>query len=481
MSASNDGARTRVITERRTIDYIPDVERHGGLLSQFTLWMAANLQITAIVTGALAVVLGGDVFWSLVALLLGQVVGGAVMALHGAQGPQLGLPQMISSRVQFGVYGAVIPIALVCLMYVGFSASGSVLAGQAVSQLLHVNDAVGIVVFTAIIVVFTVLGYRVIHGIGRIASVVGVLAFVYMFAQLLIGHDISALLANRHFTLSSFLLSMSLSASWQIAFGPYVADYSRYLPRSTSPRKTFWAIGLGSVIGAQTSMVFGVFAAALAGKQFSGHEVSFVVGLGATGGIAALLYFAIAFGKITITTLNAYGSVMSITTVVSGFKGDNRLSARSRLVYILAMVGAAMWLALAGRHAFLKEFSSFILFLLAFFTPWSAINLVDYYFITRDRYDVPALYDPNGRYGRWNVTGIAVYVIGVLVQLPFISSAFYTGPLVDPLDGADISWIIGLAVPAALYYVAARSTAKHTPPRLILPTDPALAAEPFSK
>ncbi|HEY1999276.1 cytosine permease [Paraburkholderia sp.] len=481
MSAFNDRTPARVVAERRTIDYIPDAERHGGLLSQFTLWIAANLQITAIVTGALAVVLGGDVFWSLVALLLGQVIGGAVMALHGAQGPQLGLPQMISSRVQFGVYGAVIPIALVCLMYVGFSASGSVLAGQAVAQLMHVDDALGIVVFTAIIVVFTVLGYRVIHGIGRIASVVGVIAFVYMFAQLLIGHDVSALLTNRHFTLSSFLLSMSLSASWQIAFGPYVADYSRYLPRSTSPRKTFWAIGLGSVIGAQTSMIFGVFAAALAGKQFSGHEVSFVVGLGASGGIAALLYFAIAFGKITITTLNAYGSVMSLTTVVSGFKGDNRLSTRGRLAYILVMVGAAMWLALAGRHAFLKEFSSFILFLLAFFTPWSAINLVDYYFITRDRYDVPALYDPNGRYGRWNVTGIVIYVIGVLVQLPFISSAFYTGPLVDALDGADISWIIGLAVPAVLYFVAARRAVEHIPSQLILPTDPALVAKPFSK
>ena len=477
MSASQTGAQSGVIAERRTIDYIPEAERHGGLASQFTLWLAANLQITAIVTGALAVVLGGDVFWSLIGLMVGQLLGGGVMALHGAQGPQLGLPQMISSRVQFGVYGAVIPIALVCLMYVGFSASGSVLAGQAVAQLLHVDDAVGIVVFTAVIVGFTVFGYRVIHAIGRVASVIGVLAFVYMFARLLTGHDIGSLLANRHFTLSSFLLSMSLSASWQIAFGPYVADYSRYLPSSTSPRKTFWAIGLGSVIGAQVAMVFGVFAAALAGKQFSHHEVSFVVSLGGSGAIAALLYFAIAFGKITITTLNAYGSVMSIATVVSGFRGEQRLSTRNRAVYIVGMVGLAMGLALAGRHAFLKEFSSFILFLLAFFTPWSAINLVDYYFITKDRYDVPALYDPDGRYGRWNMTGIAVYAIGVLVQFPFISSAFYTGPLVDKLDGADISWIVGLAVPALLYYFAARHKAHVAPAHLILPAQPASSAK----
>src|ERR1700691_1068247 len=131
--------------EARSIDYVPVAERHGGLASQFSLWLAANLQITAIVTGALAVIFGGDVFWSLVALVIGQLIGGTVMALHGAQGPQLGLPQMISSRVQFGVYGAMIPIVLVCLMYVGFSASGSVLACQAVAQLFNVDDAVGIV------------------------------------------------------------------------------------------------------------------------------------------------------------------------------------------------------------------------------------------------------------------------------------------------------------------------------------------------
>src|SRR5260370_1608473 len=107
--------------EVRSIDYLPDRERHGGLASQFTLWLAANLQITAIVTGALAVVFGGDVFWSLVALLLGQLIGGAVMALHAAQGPQLGLPQMISCRVQFGIFGPVLPIVPLVLIYISLS------------------------------------------------------------------------------------------------------------------------------------------------------------------------------------------------------------------------------------------------------------------------------------------------------------------------------------------------------------------------
>ncbi len=244
--------------EVRSIDYVPDGERHGGLASQFTLWLAANLQITAIVTGALAVVFGGDVFWSLVALLFGQLIGGAVMALHAAQGPQLGLPQMISCRVQFGIYGAVIPIVAVCL-------------------------------------------------------------------------------------------SMSLSASWQIAYGPYVADYSRYLPRDTSTARVFAAVGLGSVIDSQISMTFGVLAAALAGKQFEHHEVAYIVSLGSTGAVAGLLYFSIAFGKVTVTSLNAYGSFMSMATMVSGFRRGLRISVRHRLFYIVSMVGVSVLLAIRSR------------------------------------------------------------------------------------------------------------------------------------
>jgi nucleobase:cation symporter-1, NCS1 family len=457
------------VIEVRSIDYVPESERHGGLASQFTLWLAANLQITALVTGALAVVFGGDVVFSLVALLLGQLIGGAVMALHAAQGPQLGLPQMISSRVQFGVYGAMLPIIAVCLMYIGFSASGCVLAGQATAQLLGVGEAAGIVIFSCLIVVVTLFGYRFIHVLGRVASVVGVIVFVYMFGRLFATYDVSVLLAERHFSLSRFLLAMSLSASWQIAYGPYVADYSRYLPRATSVLRVFTAVGLGSVIGSQVSMTFGVFAAALAGAQFEHHEVAYIVGLGSSGLAASLLYFGIAFGKVTVTSLNAYGSFMSMATMVSAFRRGSCIPVRHRLIYIVAMVGVSSLLALTGRHSFLKAFEAFILCLLAVFTPWSAINLIDYYCFTRSRYDVPALSDPDGRYGRWNMTGIGIYLTGIVVQIPFLDTAFYSGPLVGPLGGVDISWIVGLLVPGLLYYLLGQASRQRAPPQPILP------------
>ncbi|MFH9423797.1 purine-cytosine permease family protein [Streptomyces sp. NPDC017529] len=444
------------VVEQRSIDVVPDDERHGTPVSQFTLWLGANLQITAVVTGALAVVFGANAFWSLTGLLLGNLLGGAVMALHSAQGPRLGLPQMITSRAQFGVRGAVVPLALVVVMYIGFFASGTVLAGQAVGQLTHLGDTPGIVVFAAVTAVAAAVGYRLIHLLGRVAGVVCALAFLYLGARLLERVDLAVLLHDRSFSFPLFLLAVSLSASWQLAFGPYVADYSRYLPRHTSTRATFWWTLSGSVLGSQWSMTFGALAAAAAPAAFVGHEVSYVVSLGGTGLTASALYFVIALGKLTINVLNTYGGFMSLVTSVSGFRGRRRLTPRGRTAYITGIMLAGTAVALLGKDSFLTSFKDFLLFLLTFFTPWSAINLVDYYLISKERYDIPALSDPAGRYGAWNGKALSVYALGVLAQFPFLATHFFTGPLVERLGGADVSWLVGLAVPAVLYLAVTR-------------------------
>jgi NCS1 family nucleobase:cation symporter-1 len=444
------------LVERHSIDVVPDEERHGTAFSQFTLWLGANLQITTVVTGGLAVVFGGDVVWSLVGLLLGNLLGGGVMALHSAQGPRLGLPQMISSRAQFGVRGAVVPLLLVVVMYIGFFASGSVLAGQAVGKLTHLGTVPGIIVFALVTAFMATVGYRMVHALGRVASVVCALAFVYLGIRLFQRIDLGEVVHQHTFALPMFLLAMSLSASWQLAFGPYVADYSRYLPRTTPARTTFWWTLSGTVLGAQWSMSFGVLAAASAGTAFVDDQVGYVVGLGGTGLVASFLYFVIALGKLTINVLNTYGGFMSIVTSVSGFRGQRAVSQRGRMLYIAAIMVAGTLLALAGRNSFLDSFADFLLFLLAFFTPWSAINLVDYYLISRERYDLPALSDPDGRYGGWRLPALSVYGIGLAAQLPFLSTSFYTGPLVTALGGADISWIVGLVVPAGLYWIVGR-------------------------
>ena len=49
--------------------------------------------------------------------------------------------------------------------------------------------------------------------------------------------------------------------------------------------------------------------------------------------------------------------------------------------------------------------------------------------------------------------------------MPFLATTLYTGPMVEHLGGVDISWIIGLLVPAVLYYLVARRRPRARPRR----------------
>lgn len=446
-----------VHAERRTIEVIPDDERHGSPVSQFTLWFGANLQITAIVDGALAVVFGADPLLAIIGLLIGNVAGGVVMALHSAQGPGLGIPQMISSRAQFGVYGACLPLLLVVLMYLGFAATGTVLAGQAVNEIVGVDKPiVGILVFGALTLLVAFFGYRWIHTLGRIASVVGAIGFTYLGIRVFTEYDVTALLSDQSFELATFLLAIALGAGWQLTFGPYVADYSRYLPRTTPRRTTFLATFLGSVLGSQWSMTLGVLVAAAAGAAFLDSQVVFVGDLAGGGAVATLIFLVIVIGKLAVNTLNAYGGFMTLVTTVTAFTRSDRVSSVVRAGFIFGFILVSVLIALLASDDFLSRFRDFVLLLLAAFTPWSAINLIDYYLISKERYDVPALYDPDGRYGRWNVTALVSYAVGIAVQVPFVAQSLYTGPLAEEFGGADVSWIVGLLVTAALYGFWAR-------------------------
>jgi len=136
----------------------------------------------------------------------------------------------------------------------------------------------------------------------------------------------------------------------------------------------------------------------------------------------------------------------------------------------MGIIALSVLVALLASNDFLSNFKNFVLTLLMVFTPWSAINLVDYYLVSKEKVDIPALYDPAGRYGRWNAIALASYGIGIAAQFPFLAQTLYTGPVTKALGGADISWIVGLLLTGAVYYAwtRGRSTA---PSAMIYPED----------
>jgi len=162
------------------------------------------------------------------------------------------------------------------------------------------------------------------------------------------------------------------------------------------------------------------------------------------------------FGLVTITSLNYYGASLTLLSVMDSIK-PSRPTLAKRLMTLLVSALAATALALISSENFVQKFGEFLAVLLYLFTPWTAINLVDFYLIRKGHYSVREIFNARGMYGRWNWRGLWAYGIGFVAMIPFFSTGLYTGPVAKALGGADIAMLIGLPVSALVYVMACRS------------------------
>jgi NCS1 family nucleobase:cation symporter-1 len=433
--------------EISTIQPIPLDRRHGTAGDLFTVWFGANLMLLTIVTGGLAVTVFALPFsWAVVGLVLGNLVGAIFMALHAAQGPTLGVPQMIQTRGQFGSLGSLLVVGIVIVMYVGWLSSNLVLGGEALTSLAPSLSATpGIALVGGFSVVAAIWGYDLIHAYARVMSYVSGAVLVLTVAWIVGVHGLPVdFLTRNALSVPGLIGTISAAALWQIAYAPYVSDYSRYMPRDTGVGAAFWASYWGCALGSALPMVLG----AMVGLASS--EKSLVVGLARlTHGIAPLVLIVFAIGVATANAMNLYCGALSTLTFGQTLFPRWLPGARARATTVVVLFGLSLAGALLGKDSFVENYTDFILLLLYVLVPWTAINLVDYYLLRHGHYDV-------GIYGRVNREAVECYLIGILVQLPLVATPLYTGPLARAMGGIDLSWIVGLAVTGPAYYWLAR-------------------------
>jgi nucleobase:cation symporter-1, NCS1 family len=441
--------------EQHTIRPIPQDERHGTPRDLFTIWTGTNIMLLTVVTGALSVTVFGQPFWWAVGgLVLGNLVGAIFMALHSAQGPQLGVPQMVQTRGQFGSMGALLVVGIVVLMYIGFFASIIVLGGQSIHSLIPgIGTNTALVIIGILSLCAAIWGYDLIHAYTRIITYCSTAILLLAFVWIICVHGLPGGMFHKNtMTLAGLIGTTSTAALWQIAYAPYVSDYSRYLPVSTDTSTAFWATYGGTVLGSIFPMVLG----ALIGLAVSNGDV--IGGLTAlTGTIAPVVVIALAGGIASAAAMNLYCCTLSTITI--GQTAFPRWSpkAAGRVVISIILFMIAMYLSIVEQNNFLVAYTNFLLALLYVLVPWTAINLVDYYIIRHGDYDVTAFFRQDGGiYGRFAWVAIFSYFLGALVQLPFMATDFYTGPIAQRLGGADISWIIGLILTSLVYYWGTR-------------------------
>lgn len=448
--------------EAHTIYQIPLDQRHGRPRDLFTVWFGSNIMMLTIITGALATTVFGLPFWpALLSAVLGNMIGGLFMALHAAQGPQLGVPQMVQTRGQFGSMGAMAVICLVVVMYVGFFASNLVLGGESLHTVVtFLPEKACVVLLGLVSLVATIYGHDLIHAYTRLMTVVSGIALALCFVWIICVNGVSpATLSHGTFTMSGFLGGLSTAALWQIAYAPYVSDYSRYLPPGTGSRQAFMASYWGCVLGSVFPMILGGLLGVIAG---GGDVVATLTTQ--VGPLALFIVPVLSLGIASTNAMNLYCGALSAITVVQTIIPSWKATHIGRAGTAIVLASLSLLIALGAEANFMEEYTNFILLLLYVMVPWTAINLADFYLIRHGEYDVPSFFRADGGiYGRYCWPALIAYVFGILIQIPFVSNGLYTGPVANMLGGADISWIVGLIV-VTVFYVWMMRNERHTQP-----------------
>ena len=445
--------------EVRSIDYVPLTERHGKVWHLGPLWFMSNAQIATLAVGLISISEGASLFWSVLAIVIGMLVGTLFMAFHSAQGPQLGLPQMIQSRPQFGYVGALLVWLFAYLQYAGFNVFNTILAGDAMSRTAHGSAKLWIVIATAVALVVALVGYDLIHKAERWLTYLMIVIFGIFTVTLFVIHYPAGTFDVGAFKAGPFLGQFGVVAGYQISWAIYVSDYSRYLPPDVPVRKTFYWTYWGSAIGGAWMMIVGAVLAAWAGKGFDGTGIAELDEIGdhVFTGFGAVVLILAALGLVSVTALNMYGGSLTLISSVDSFR-KVRPTMSVRIITLSLTAALSLIGALAATKHFLTNFDDFLLLILYLFIPWTAVNLVDYYIVRRGHYAIAEIFNPHGMYGRWGWRGILSYLAGFAAMTPFFDvGTLYEGAAAKALGNADISFFIGLPVAAGLYYLLTRS------------------------
>jgi len=441
----------RLGIETRSIDYVPDSERHGKTINQGPFWFLGNFQFFTIAIGFIGPGMGLGFGDTAVASTLGILFGTLFMAFHASQGPDLGLPQMIQSRAQFGYRGVILPLVGTLFTFAGFNVVDTVLISQGLNHLFGWGVAGVSIVLGLVATVIAIYGHDWLHIIFRILFWVSLPLYAIFTVAIFAGVIHPQPPGKIAFTWVAFAAQFAACASYNITYAPYVSDYTRYLPRE----KSRVGLVLSVYIGASLSAVWLVILGAWLATYFGASD-----GMVSTNGAGNLVFPH--FGTLTVLVsvaaltatmgLNAYSGMLTIVTGIdSVVKITPTKFFRIVGIVILAVIWIGISLSLTSNAInALYDSLSIMLYLLV---PWTAVNLMDYFFVRKGHYAITDFFRPNGIYGAWGWRGIAAYVVGFAVSVPFFDlSGVFEGPVAKALGDVDISWAPGLLVAGVVYW-----------------------------
>jgi NCS1 family nucleobase:cation symporter-1 len=326
-----------------------------GLRESVGLW--GNLGISLLLpVAATFVVLANRSLWvTVLAIVVGAVIGSVLLGLGAAAGAREGVPAMVLLRGLLGHRVSYLPTAFNLVQCVGWATFEIVVIAEAASRVLDAPRWPFVLAAGAAATLMALRPLGVVRVLARYAVWASLAAVVYLFVQVLT----EPLPQVTDGGAASFWTAVDIVIALPVSWFPLAADYSRHV---RGARPAF--VGAAAGYGVATVAFFVLGALALAAYGAAGLDV-----------IDALL--AVPLGAVAVLLLVVVEVDEAFANIYSTAVSSQNLAARLDRRVLAAVVGAvATVLALTLDIA---SYEPFLFLIGAVFVPLVGVFAVAYY------------------------------------------------------------------------------------------------------
>jgi nucleobase:cation symporter-1, NCS1 family len=403
------------------------------------LWGNLGISLLVLFTGTFLAGLGLQ--RAVLAVVVGAVLGCALLGLAGLIGFERRVPGMVLLRAPLGERGSYAPTALNVLQNLGwavFELYVMSLAAAALSDRVFGFEArwLWVLLFAALTLWLALAGpiSFVRRWVRRFAVWVVAASTAYLVWWALDGADVGALWSADAEGGMAFFQGVDLTVAMAASWLPLAADYTRF---SRSRRAAFWGTGIGYFVPLALLFALGVLLALSRGLA---DPAAIFTAIAAGGAGSALALLALTVDEADEPFANVYSAAVSI---------QNVLPAVSQRLLICAVAGSATVGALLVD---IVAYETFLFLLGSFFVPLFGVLAADFLLGTASVVAV-----------RWS--GIAAWAAGFALYqwIQPTGPAWWTELLADVPGAGEAT--IGASLPAFglafLLYAGLRSA--HAP------------------
>ena len=322
------------------------------------IWFGAGVSLAEILTGTSFAPLG--MAKGFAAILIGHIIGCAMMLLAGLIGGRTGRSAMETVKMSFGQKGGLLFAFLNVLQLVGWTAIMIYDGALAVGGIFAIGRWVWCLVIGALIVLWIAVGITDLGWINKITMAALFILTLVLCKVIFVSGNAMVGVGGESLT---FGAAVELAVAMPLSWLPLISDYTR---DAEKPTQATWVSVL--VYGAVSCWMYVI---GMGAAIFTGEYDIAVIMVKAGLGIAALVILV--FSTVTTTFLDAWSAGISA-------KLDGKKTAI--VVTVIGTLGAILFP--------MDDITGFLYLIGSVFAPMIAVQIADHFILKRDRFAAAA-------------------------------------------------------------------------------------------